>query len=1100
MSFKFKLQFLVAIHLFFYTFIYSNQPPVLTASGNQVYCPQTQMNIVTDFNITDPDDNETEAIFIQISTGYINGEDTLTLQGTHPNISTAWNALEGKLTLKSSTTGDVLYTDLINAVKNVVFESSSPNPSADKSFSITIGDANYLPSTDHYYEYVPSLGITWTNAKAEAETRTYFGLKGYLATITSAEEAQLSGEQAAGAGWIGGTDEETEGVWKWATGPETGTVFWNGGVGGSTPNFAFWNTDEPNQQGNEDYTHVTAPGIGINGSWNDLSNTGQTSGDYQPKGYIVEYGGTTGDPVLNISASTTLLMNDVLSTSENNTCDSGIISLSATAKYGDIAWFDSLTNPIPIYTGTNFNTPNLTATTTYYVVASINGCLNGTRTAITATVYSTPTITSTTDTIICESGTGVLNAVSSSGTINWYDANIGGNLVGNGNTFNTPNLTTTTNYFVEATENGCTTTSRTQVTATVQNTTAPTGNASQSFCDIENATIANLTTTGTAILWYSSQTSNTPLNSTDVLVNGTTYYATQTVNTCESTNRLAVNVTIFNTVNTLANSQIPILQTCDNNTDGDDTNGYSEFDLTLNENTLLNGESISEFEIHYYSDASYSPTSEITNITTFTNTVANSQTIFVRIENKLDTTCYSDTSFTIEVTPLPSIINAAALKNCDEDGIPDGFTNYNLNEATPLITNGDTNLSVSYYLTVLDAQQNNNAINPVPFNNSATITPNTVYARIENSFGCFRTATITLQVSTTSFPAGYSHAPLEACDNDDINDGIASFDLTQVSNDFINLFPSTGQTLSVHYYRNLTDAELEQNEILPQNDYRNETPNSQSLFVRVESELNEECFGIGEYLTLNVQSRPNFEVEPAQILCKNLLPKTLTTFNADGNYHYQWFTNGVQIGTGKFQEIYEGGEYTVTATSSAGCISFEKTIEVTESNIASITLDDILTIEDTTNSISIATENLGIGNYEFSLDNINGPYQSEPIFNNVAPGIRTIFIKDQNNCGIEAIDVSIIGYPKFFTPNNDGYNDTWKIIGATSEFYRSSTVQIFDRFGKLITQFNTLNESGWDGTYIKQNLPSSDYWFKATLINHEGAIIEKIGHFSLLKR
>ncbi|MEC3907440.1 C-type lectin domain-containing protein [Tamlana sp. 2201CG12-4] len=283
-----------------------NIAPTLTATGNQGYCPLNQINIVTDFDISDEDDTEIEGLFVQISTGYVQREDSLTLTGSHPTIVTSWSVVEGKLTLKGIAGALVSYTDLIAAIKDVVFQSTSNQPS-DKGFSITIGDANYLPQTGHYYEYVPALGITWTDAKVAAENKTYFGLQGYLATITSAEEAQLSGEQAAGAGWIGGSDSETDDVWKWVTGPEAGTIFWNGEIGGSTPNFAFWNADEPNDWGGgENYAHVTAPGIGVPGSWNDLTNTGASSGPYQPKGYIVEYGGMPGETAPDISASTNI--------------------------------------------------------------------------------------------------------------------------------------------------------------------------------------------------------------------------------------------------------------------------------------------------------------------------------------------------------------------------------------------------------------------------------------------------------------------------------------------------------------------------------------------------------------------------------------------------------------------------------------------------------------------------------------------------------------------------------------------------------------------------------------------------------------------------
>ena len=86
-------------------------------------------------------------------------------------------------------------------------------------------------------------------------------------------------------------------------------------------------------------------------------------------------------------------------------------------------------------------------------------------------------------------------------------------------------------------------------------------------------------------------------------------------------------------------------------------------------------------------------------------------------------------------------------------------------------------------------------------------------------------------------------------------------------------------------------------------------------------------------------------------------------------------------------------------------------------------------------------------------------------------------------------------YPKYFTPNNDGYNDTWNIWSLKNQ--PDTKIYIFDRFGKLIKQLSPAGE-GWDGTFNGQPLPSTDYWFKADYIDPKTGLTKEVrGHFSL---
>ncbi|MBE0424144.1 MAG: T9SS type B sorting domain-containing protein [Lutibacter sp.] len=537
------------------------------------------------------------------------------------------------------------------------------------------------------------------------------------------------------------------------------------------------------------------------------------------------------------------------------------------------------------------------------------------------------------------------------------------------------------------------------------------------------------------------------------------------------------------------------LALCDSNSTGTDTDGIEKFNLKSKEPEILNGQSPTNFTITYFRDAAL--TSQIiTNLTSFQNTTANIQSIYVKIVSNSNPACVVTKSFNLEVFALPVINATFTFKQCDEDGLADGFTNFNLNEANNFLTMGDNSLSVTYHLSDPEANSGINKVVASPFSNA---TQTTVFARIANTNGCFRVATVNLLVSSTSFLPTYLKIA-NACDNDGEIDGFRLFNLSENSNAIRAQFP-TGQNLSVSYYRNLVDVQLEQNEIDQNQPFRNETAFEQTLFVRVESDDNGECFGFGPHLKLVVNPRPDFELDESVIYCLNLPPITVSTYNAKGNYTYEWKNeNGTVVGSNPFLEISAAGNYSVIATSIEGCESFSKTVKAIPSVIATITQNDITVVDDSANnSITINTNNLGIGDYEFSFNDPYGVYQDEPYFQNITPGIHTIYVQDKNNCGVAPIEVSVIGYQKFFTPNNDGHNDTWNVLGVSENFYQSATVLIFDRFGKLIKEIN-LHGEGWDGLFNGNYLPSTDYWFSVELVDLKGNIRVKKGHFSLIRR
>lgn len=298
---------------------------------------------------------------------------------------------------------------------------------------------------------------------------------------------------------------------------------------------------------------------------------------------------------------------------------------------------------------------------------------------------------------------------------------------------------------------------------------------------------------------------------------------------------------------------IPKLTICDNTSVGTDIDGRVTFDLTQRATTILNGQSATHFSLFYFKDAALNQ--PIATPTAYQNTNP-TETIYVKMFNKDNANCFATTSFKIEVLALPVITSTVTLKQCDDN--IDGFSIFNLEEAINKITANAVTETIAFYKTLADAQNNTNPIiNPTTYTNQI-VSNDTVYVRVTNANGCFRIAQLNLIVSTTQIPLNFSKT-FTQCDDAILGtntDGIASFDFSSVTNQIQNIFP-VGQLLDITYYRNLADALAEKNAITDIANYRNiGYSNTQNIYIRVDSRLNNDCLGLGSYITLNVEKIP----------------------------------------------------------------------------------------------------------------------------------------------------------------------------------------------------------------------------------------------------
>ncbi|CAL2055797.1 T9SS type B sorting domain-containing protein [Tenacibaculum sp. 190524A05c] len=578
-----------------------------------------------------------------------------------------------------------------------------------------------------------------------------------------------------------------------------------------------------------------------------------------------------------------------------------------------------------------------------------------------------------------------------------------------------------------------------------------------------------------------------------------------------------------------APSQPTNYEECDDVANGGDTDGFfNNFILSTKDTEVLGSLSPTLYNVSYHTTLTGAQTDSATDVidknNPYRNANINAQTIYVRIENIANTNCFTvsdPTSATFQpfqliVHPLPVIANNPAVINqCDTDS--DLSTTINLTQAEISISANHTNETFKYYPTEADAIADTAEIT-TPITHTAS-DGDSVWVRTISNQGCFRISRLDITISfagDVAYNQEFTSCDdfLDADGNDTINnddrDGISNFDISPAIDAIRNLFdPAIRNDLDILFFETAADRDAVINQIPDPTNYRNTNipaTTQQSIFVKIVNRINNDCTGLGEFF-IRVLPLPEFDVTTPQIVCLNN-PSFIEAETPDGTYTYEWRRNGTleTSSTSETLNITQGGTYEVTAINTTTLCRRTRRIIVNESIIATLAEDDVTIIDDSSNNtitIDNSNNNLGIGDYEFALQDENNlivkDFQDSPMFENLSGGVYTILVRDKNGCGVAQLEVSVLEFPKYFTPNGDGINDLWAVKGASTTFYPQSSIHIFDRYGNAITKID-IDGQGWDGLYNGKTLPSNDYWFSIELTDRNGNQISRKGNFSLLRK
>jgi len=420
------------------------------------------------------------------------------------------------------------------------------------------------------------------------------------------------------------------------------------------------------------------------------------------------------------------------------------------------------------------------------------------------------------------------------------------------------------------------------------------------------------------------------------------------------------------------------------------------------------------------------------------------------------------------------------LTQCDisDDDPDDGLTDFNLQIARNYFTGSDNNIKVLFYEDNQSAQLDNLNQGGLPDIYRNTTAGQILVAKVTDyNNECASYSEFDLETSSTVVPIDTQ--TLIGCS---YNSGKAEFNFASIVEEIRNT-NNLNQNAIITFHEEKDEALLGENPLL--NNYLSE---EKKIYIRVDSD--QACYSLG-ILNLEIIEFPEIQQQYNLQSCSDNFPLELGNeidLETPGDFLYEWSTgeNSSTI------QVNESGTFNLSLINKKSSCAREIMFEVEKIEAPQIT--EITVVNNgQDNEVNVITNSETSG-IVYAIDDPGGPYQSSPLFRNIPGGMHTLYIKNDKACEIGQKEIALFGFPNFFTPNNDGYNDLWRPLDIPDPDYNFISISIFDRYGKLIIQLPN-NTKGWDGNLNGKPMPSNDYWFKISLEN--GKIFN--GHFSLVR-